>query len=59
MVENDTLDVSGAFEMPLEEIESEISFINKKGFVAFEQGKYEPASALLAKIEAQRRDVKS
>jgi len=33
MAENDTVDVSGAFEMLLEEIESKISLINKKVLV--------------------------
>lgn len=51
MAENNTVDVLGAFEMLLEEIETQISLINKIGATAIEKGRYDDAKFSIDRAE--------
>jgi len=51
MAENEKVDISGALEMLLEEIETQISLINKTGAKAIEKGRYDDAKLSIEQTE--------
>ncbi len=51
LAENEKVDISPAFEMLLEEIETQISLINREGAIAIEKGRYDDAKLSIEQAE--------